>query len=118
VERTPCHCDPLEAIIARVLVHEIGHRRRLFYRARWSNTRHGERHGLNPGLDGRLRHQREQGRGVVRPSSTLSAVACCWHFRIEWKRFAAPNGTPTQRAVSMIGEITIRTARLTSPAAL
>src|SRR5258708_26446906 len=51
----------------------IRHRRRLFFpRALVEHAQHGERHGLNPGLDGRLRHRREQGRVVARQLRTFA----------------------------------------------
>ena len=47
--------------------------RRLFSpRVLVEHTQHGERHGLNPGLDGRLRHRREQGRVVGRQLRTFA----------------------------------------------
>ena len=51
----------------------IRHRRRLFFpRALVEHAQHGESHGLNPGLDGRLRHRREQGRVVARQLRTFA----------------------------------------------
>src|SRR5258708_9503435 len=55
----------------------IRHRRRLFFprvfpRVLVEHAQHGERHGLNPGLDGRLRHRREQGRVVARQLRTFA----------------------------------------------
>jgi hypothetical protein len=61
----------------------IRHRRRLFFRACWSNPLSTARHGLNPGLDGRLRHRREQGQwrqlravALAGGSDALRFVAC------------------------------------------
>jgi len=51
----------------------IRHRRRLFFpRVLVEHAQHGERHGLNPGLYGRLRHRREQGRVVARQLRTFA----------------------------------------------
>ena len=49
------------------------HRRHLFFpRLLVEHAQHGERHGLNPGLDGRLGHRREQGRVVARQLRTFA----------------------------------------------
>src|ERR1700693_5035585 len=58
----------------------IRQRRRLFFprvfpRVLVEHAQHCERHGLTPGLDGRLRHRREQGRVVSRQLRTF-ALAC------------------------------------------
>jgi hypothetical protein len=51
----------------------IRHRRRSFFpRVLVERAQHGERHGLNPGFDGRLRHRREQGRVVGRQLRTFA----------------------------------------------
>jgi hypothetical protein len=51
---------------------------RVFPRVLVEGAQHRERHGLNPCLDGRLRHRREQGRVVARR---------LWTFALDVRKF-------------------------------